>query len=295
VFFPGRRGFAGAFTAAAVALMAVAVTIRQADGFPNRVEERFAGEIGAEHFHRETEARFFPCTPEALRQASLAIERRDRCFQSKADLPVTVAVIVDSHAEHIFAGVADGLPEEVVAVYLRNTVPFHGDRTMQDIYAELARNPQVKAVVFAMHWPRRYVEFDDPEGFRTGLQETLGYLKGLGLAVIVVGDLPWFASEPPPCKFEVFPGNERYCSNQRSDALALRRVYGPILTEVTGALDLPLVPVREVLCDGEACSMERDGMILLRDSNHLNLAGSGLVGGRVAEAVRARLAGPSAP
>jgi peptidoglycan/LPS O-acetylase OafA/YrhL len=295
VVFPDRRVFGSVFAAIAAGLMLAAVTIYQAEGYPGRMAERFAGDIGNDLFYRASEERYFACTPESLRLDAPTFERRPRCFQSQEDKPVTVAVIGDSHAEHLFAGVAGGLPDSVVAIYLQDAVPFRSDPKMQAIYAELARNAQLEAVVFAMHWPRRFVEFDDPVAFRAELEDTLGYLKSLGVSVIVVGDLPWFASEPPPCKYEVVAQNQRYCTVERSDAREEQRVYGPILAEVTGALDIPLVPVRDLLCDGDACSMVRDGVILMRDSNHLNITGAELVGSRVAAEVLATLRTRAAP
>ncbi len=295
VVFPDRRVFGSVFAAIAAGLMVAAVTIHQAEGYPGRVAERFAGDLGEGPIKRDIEARFFPCLAEAVRLSAPVSDGWTRCFQSQPEQPVTVAVIGDSHAEHVFTGIADSLPEDVVAIYWQSVVPFRSDPKMQAIYAELARNTRLQAVVFAMHWPRRFVEFDDPVAFRAELEDTLGYLKSLGVSVVVVGDLPWFASEPPPCKYEVVAQNQRYCTVQREDAREAQRVYRPILAEVTGALGIPLVPVRDVLCDGDACSMVRDEVILMRDSNHLNVTGAELVGSRVAAEVLAQRRNRAAP
>jgi peptidoglycan/LPS O-acetylase OafA/YrhL len=291
--FPDRRRFAAAFGGVALVLMTLAVTIHQMDGYPGRVAERFAGDIGSDAFYRDAEARFHPCMQQSLRDGAPAFEDRARCFQSKPDRPVTVAVVGDSHAEHMFAGVADALPDDVVAIYLQNAVPFRSDPKMEDIYAEVERNTALKTVVFAMHWPRRFTEFGDKVAFRAELRATLSALKDTGVMVLVVGDLPWFASEPPNCKYEVFEGNLRYCTVERADALEAQRSYGPILAEVTSGLGIPVVPVRDLFCSDDGCSMVKDGVIQFRDSNHLNADGANAVGARVAAEVLSvrRLAG----
>jgi peptidoglycan/LPS O-acetylase OafA/YrhL len=283
--FRDRRRFAVAFAGVAAVLMVLAVTIHRGDGYPGRVAERFAGDIGSDPFYRDAESRFHPCTPESLRKAAPTFEGRSRCFQSKPDQPVTVAVVGDSHAEHLFAGVADSLPDDVVAIYLQNAVPFRSDAKMQDIYTEVEGNSALTTVVFVMHWPRRFNEFGNEAGFRTELQATLAGLKATGVMVLVVGDLPWFASEPPACKYEVFEGNLRYCTVERADAIAAKLRYGPILEEITTELDIPVVPVRDLFCEGQGCSMVKNGVIQFRDSNHLNADGANAVGAWIASEI----------
>ncbi|MGL4237846.1 acyltransferase family protein [Tabrizicola sp.] len=282
---PYRRHFGAVFAATASALFVVAVAIYAKDGYPGRVVERFAGEIGNDAFFRDAEERFYPCTPDELFKATLRYEGRPRCLQSRPDQPATVAVVGDSHAEHLFAGIAGSMPDDVVVIYLQDTVPFRSAPEMQDIYAEIERNKNLKTVVFAMHWPRRFAAFDDEVAFRTELRSTLSGLQHLGVMVLVAGDLPWFVSEPPNCKYEVFEGNLRYCTAERADSIEAKRSYGPILADVTSKLGIPLVPVRDLFCDDDACSMVRDGVILYRDSNHLNTSGAEVVGAKVAEEV----------
>lgn len=191
----------------------------------------------------------------------------------------------DSHAEHLFYGIAEGLTDRNVAIYLQNDLPFVDAPRFPPLFDAIARNPNLQTVVYAMHWPRRFTDLDNDADFEHRLGETLAYLQGLDLQVLVAGDLPWFASEPPYCKYEVVPGNDRYCVVVRSDAEAARLRYGPILQRVTQRLGIKVIPLRDLLCDGPDCSMAPGGVMLLRDSNHLNLEGSLLLGGRIAAAI----------
>jgi hypothetical protein len=110
-----------------------------------------------------------------------------------------------------------------------------------------------------------------------------------------VGDLPWFAFDPAACKFEVFPGNQRYCTVERSDAIDTMRKVRPILEAVTTELDIPLVPIRDAFCDRDHCSMVHDGVIMFRDSNHLNISGSNTVGSMVAAYLQEMLSTSASP
>ncbi|MCX7287716.1 MAG: acyltransferase family protein, partial [Rhodobacterales bacterium] len=202
---PTRGLYFLACGAVGAALMAAAVTIRVNDGFPGRATERHAGEIGGEAFTRYGD-RFADCQPEAARLAVAQFERERRCLQSRTDGLPSVVVLGDSHAEHLFYGVAEGLPDRTVAMYVQNDVPFLDARRFAPLFAALNEDPDLQTVVYAMNWSRRMTELDDDTGFERRLGETLGLLQGLGARVLVVGDLPWFASEPPYCKYAVIPG-----------------------------------------------------------------------------------------
>ncbi|MCX7286477.1 MAG: SGNH hydrolase domain-containing protein, partial [Rhodobacterales bacterium] len=204
------------------------------------------------------------------------------------DVLPEVVVLGDSHAEHLFYGLAEGLPDRAVAMYSQNDVPFLDSRRFAPLFAALQGNPNLKTVVYAMHWPRRFADLEDEAAFERRLGETLGLLQGLGARVLVVGDLPWFASEPPYCKYAVIPGNDRYCTALRTDAEAARLRYNPIIARVTTALGIEVIPLRDLLCDGDACSMAPAGTMLLRDSNHLTVTGSLLLGARIAAAIKAK-------
>lgn len=283
----GNRGrFTWTFASVAAGLMAVAVAISVQDGVPGRVEARYAGDIGSNAFFDTVRQRFEVCDNGRIRDAASRHEGQARCFQSHAGRPVTVALIGDSHAEHLFPGLAEALPDEVVASYLQNTVPLLGDPQMAVIFDELSRMESLEVVVFAMHWPRRYVQYDDPAGFEAGLKATLTYLQGLGVKVFVVGDLPWFASEPASCKYEIFPGSVKYCTTERIDARAANSIYGPMLERLSAETGVPIVPARQIFCEGGQCSMVRDGGMQFRDSNHLSIAGSERLGRIVADLVR---------
>ncbi len=283
---PRRRQVFGASLGIAVALFTVALVIRQADGFPNRVTERFAGEIGHRAFGDEMDAQLFDCVDTAIAEATPRDGMRSRCHQSKPGVPPTVVLFGDSHAEHLMLGLAQGLPDENVTLYLRNAPPLAGEPRFDDVFAALERPGGPHTVVYAMHWPRRFAEVDNEAAFRLRLEGTFRRLAATGAKVVAVGDLPWFANEPGLCKFAMFSESLWSCTAQREDALAMQDRYGAILREVASAADIPVVEVRSLFCSGGSCSMVKDGTMMFRDSNHLSVEGSDVVGRRVAEALR---------
>jgi peptidoglycan/LPS O-acetylase OafA/YrhL len=64
------------------------------------------GEIDHISFHEYAQNHFYPCTPQSIRKDAIFFGDALRCLQSKEDKPLDVAIIGDSHAEHLFLGLA---------------------------------------------------------------------------------------------------------------------------------------------------------------------------------------------
>ena len=73
---------------------------------------------------------------------------------------------------------------------------------------------------------------------------------------------------------------------ERIDARAANSIYGPMLERLSAETGVPIVPARQIFCEGGQCSMVRDGGMQFRDSNHLSIAGSERLGRIVADLVR---------
>ena len=86
-------------------------------GLPTRAATKAVvrndGDVGHVLFHRYAVEHFYPCMPIAIREeaTALAFGEFGRCLQSKKDAPIDVAIIGDSHAEHLFLGLAELLEE----------------------------------------------------------------------------------------------------------------------------------------------------------------------------------------
>lgn len=66
------------------------------------------GDVGHDEFREYYQAHFKLCTPLAIRKEALPWKDTVRCFQSKEGQIDTV-IIGDSHAEHLFLGLAEEL------------------------------------------------------------------------------------------------------------------------------------------------------------------------------------------
>lgn len=245
-----------------------------------------AGDVGHDIYHQYVESTFNPCTPLTMRELAPDWNGFLRCQQSKADSPVTVAVVGDSHAEHLFVGLAEQLPDENVAYYIQlcagnfgstegrtEICPIEAVKKMARILDYVRQDDAITWVVIGDFWLGNGLA-------RNPLREAVRSLSEAGKRVVVTTDTPAFALPPEQCKVSGAAGNPpTACTAVAADAPSFAAALQDTLAGI------PLVEVydtRPILCPEDKCSMLHDGAIMYRDSNHLNLLGSRLVGGTVA-------------
>jgi len=288
---PLRFGFHRARIALTLALAMVACgatgwIVFRGDGLPERTfpksAARLQGDVGHDTFHATLDHTFAICEEPSIRAEAYHWKSLIRCFQSKAATPVKVAVIGDSHAEHLFVGLAESLSNENVAYYIRTAFPWVGDPTYENIYNYVLSTQSIRVVVVAAFWGR--FDWGDPK-YEVQLEETVRALTAAGKTVLIADDLPVFRIDPRGCKYRrVFDRRAETCALPAKRALVASRVSYPHLLRVAKATpNTTLIPLSRYICTDETCSMERDGWILYRDDNHLNLAGSRYVGKRIVE------------
>ncbi len=90
----------------------------------NATLKGYTGDIGQLDFHKYVAKRYFICTPESIAKEALKWEGFVRCMQSKPGPDVDIALVGDSHAEHLFLGLAEALPTKNVVFYIRNDLPL---------------------------------------------------------------------------------------------------------------------------------------------------------------------------
>ncbi|MEZ5878520.1 MAG: SGNH hydrolase domain-containing protein [Tepidamorphaceae bacterium] len=112
-----------------------------------------------------------------------------------------------------------------------------------------------------------------------GFGNTIEFLQYLGHKVILVGDIPRYNISPEDCKYgDSIEKITAYCSMPYAQFQIQRDIYEPVLEELADVYDIPFIRIHEPLCDKSQCNMLRNGIILYRDYNHLNIPGSILIG-----------------
>jgi peptidoglycan/LPS O-acetylase OafA/YrhL len=243
------------------------------------------GEIGPVDFLRHPHGRYPLCTPAEILADALRWQQYVRCFQSKPDDRVDFALVGDSHAEHLFAGLAEALPARNVAFYIRDGAPFAGNRDFDAVLAHVTASRDIDTVILTMNWAARKRHVPAGSSLEAELAATATRLIDSGKTVYLTDDVPAFPFQPQKCKYARSFGLGRSTCTGGRDAMELR--HREDIRALRGAIDieprLKLLGTWQYLCDDATCTMERDGRLLYRDDHHLNVEGSRYVACRLVE------------
>jgi peptidoglycan/LPS O-acetylase OafA/YrhL len=217
-----------------------------------------AGEIGEAGFYRSV-ARYPACAPPDLRAHALTFGSVVRCGQSQRDTRPEVALIGDSHAEHLFPGLAAELRGTNVLYDIVDDAPTLADADFARIVRDVAARPSIRTVVLSAFWRQRHV---------TSAAQLLPVLHALhGKQLFVTDDVPSFPFDAAACKYRASVLQPTRCSAAASPPAAA------IATAAREA-GAHLLRTASSLCGARTCGMVRDGRLLYRDWNHLNADGS---------------------
>lgn len=257
-------------------------------GFPDReavVSQhiKHEGDIGHEAFHAYFRGNFFPCAEESIQNTAGNWLGMVRCFQSKPLKRVDLVLLGDSHAEHLFIGVAEALPHLNVAYYAKGALPLLQQPEFDAIFKHLLSEKNVKAVVITAMWADRLSEVSSADVLASDLSNTIRALQQSGKAILLTNDIPKFDFDPQRCKFQRPLSQSTSCQMPISDFEDKRSKYMLILQKVVNENpSVNFLSLSEQLCGSEFCSMAHEGKIYYRDSNHLNIVGSKDIGAKVA-------------
>jgi peptidoglycan/LPS O-acetylase OafA/YrhL len=214
-------------------------------------------------------ATYYPCTDQAILDAAPKWKGIARCWQSKPDPPVDVALIGDSHAEQLFLGLAEALPSKNVAYYIQYAPPVRSIAAVDRIVDHVASDPAISTVIVNANWALHGVSRDE-------LASTFQALTSKSKAVFVTDGVPTFSFDPVACKYRVAPLLPlTECSEDRASFDSAYAAYYP---ELRAAVDkvpgVQLLNTAQYFCNAKVCSVNRDNAILYRDRYHLNDVGS---------------------
>ena len=243
------------------------------------------GDTGHRDFHNHVASNFWPCTPEHIRESALSWGGFLRCQQSKPSSDIDLAIIGDSHAEHLFLGLAESLSERNIAYYILGELPVPESSTeMASILRHVESSSTISTVVITSYWAGRGLP-------NIELERVVQRLSDSGKAVFLTNDVPSFGSEPWFCQSTTrFAFLGRPDISQCTSVLEDGNLIGIELELMTISNKYErtyFVDTYRAFCVGNECKMVGPNIgLLYRDTNHLNLRGSRLAGETVAAAIR---------
>lgn len=260
----------------------------KSDGYPMRSVAQtqnvvHEGDIGHDEFHDLLHKKFYPCADDLILNESLLYNGVPRCFQSKQGKAIDLVLIGDSHAEHLFLGLAEVMANKNVAYYTRSALPLIGQRDFDEIFNSLNRSSTVKDVIIAANWDGKLKKIANLSNFVDDLSKTIGVLRVGGKSIYIMADVPQFDFDPQRCKYKrAFAENTRCTApldlHVKTQERYIRAIYG--VQHIYP--DVNFINPAVWMCSPAGCDMRNNGALLYRDTNHLNINGSRYIASKFA-------------
>ena len=227
----------------------------------------------------------------------------ERCDFGELDNPQhTVAVIGNSHAGHLIAGLEEWGEANGWKITLMRKTGCTGLSTAQatiDSDAECAvwsqtvldtvmGDPAIDAVVVATNNDSAKYLVDSETGVdavRENIAENLSALVANGKAVLAVGDVPGTPQAAPEC-VDLHHLQYDPCATPREEGEESGNIVAEAARLVPGVGELSLLPY---LCDAQLCHVMIGGVVAYIDEHHLSASFSRSLGPYLGPAVQSQL------
>lgn len=179
-----------------------------------------------------------------------------------------IAVIGDSHADHLVPGFIKNFPELAV-LSLKDQMLTNPDQDeAKDEKLQLLQNPNIKIVVINKYWAN--------SGVPASMHSVVNEIIESGKYVVILDDVPNFPFDSFACKYgkSIFLTSSN-CEIKKSVYVEqLSNYQGMLMSIDKKFLQASLFQTSEIFCDSLDCSMVKNGVINYLDLNHLNIIGS---------------------
>lgn len=221
------------------------------------------------------------CKPKTIEESAPVFVTKQklkitRCKQSRNDKAQELALIGDSHAESLFPGLAELLPNNNVVYFTQTPTEktlFSGSR-FENIKTHILNEESIKIVIISYSINERKVPID--------LTLLISDLIDKEKIIYVSEDVPKFSFEPAQCKFNRWLINSTRCAQSAHENHIVDENSLRSLRKLTGSFpNVKMIRPASYLCSNNHCSMNFGNQLLFHDNSHLNLYGSRFIGKKI--------------
>jgi len=251
------------------------------------------GDVGHREFQKYLIEKFNTCQLPEIKNETKRARETLQCLQSKKNDDVEIAILGDSHAQHAYIGLAEGLPTRNVAYYPINAMPRIVDKEFLAIYDHLVSSKSTKIIILTSYWSGRINEIPLHSSLENEISMLANKLIQLDKKIYIMEDVPAFSFAPEKCKGVRWPSTQTKCDENRVAFNGQISLFESNLRSLAKKDPrIGLIETRDYFCDERNCKMTKGKTLLYRDSNHLNINGSQYMGKKIVEnsAVLASLA-----
>lgn len=249
----------------AAAMGLVAIQLHHYEGRkPDRMNE-LTGVVTHEEFHEFADRKYFPCAIEKLRKASDVFgQRYTRCHQSQKSQEYDLLILGDSHAEHLFYGLAEQLPHLNIVYLIQLGLPIHSNKNFSTFFSFIRESYTAAPIIYTAQWLGHPTKPDQ-------VASTIKSLIDLGKTVYITDDIPYFFFQPKNCAVSrTISLVERQC-DQRIDQHRLK-VKAALLASIKEKVASPKLRILDTdqhFIEGQKAFMSVNRQVLYRDNHHL--------------------------
>lgn len=196
------------------------------------------------------------------------------CFNGERSHVEKIAVIGDSHADHLAVGLAGQLPNKNIVFFDALGLPLFISKEGTDLINSVTHDENIKNVILSASWYARLNAIDAASSLHKELMKVVDVLQGAGKKIYIVDDVPNFSFPPQKCHFEGTWLRKHQCSESRDYFFNQYNKYLSEFESISVLKNVDLIKVMPHFCDENSCKMDKDGLLFYRDNNHLNLKGT---------------------
>lgn len=195
------------------------------------------------------------------------------CLRTGRSPSHQIVLIGDSHAGHYFNAVAERFPDQEVLMLTMTAAELDDSTALKAYRDSIFSSQALELVIVSFRWEG----WEGTPNFENLFSKSA---RANGPPLIVFNGLPTFPFDPVQCKhgfglFSVLPK----CEFPTDEALHHRTGKRPSIDlEIQAKLSefsrSYFFDTFSLICDGENCRMDKEGVVLYADENHLNLDGS---------------------
>jgi hypothetical protein len=210
--------------------------------------------------------KFPKCLPNELYLKSESFGNQHRCYQS-SEGEQDVAIIGDSHGEHIFPGLAQVFPNKNFVYYLTNRNLALTNKQNNEVANTIISNSSIKYVVINSYWNASKIDV-------ISLKKFIKKFTQADKIVYLLNDVPDFNFDVKNCKYIRTFLNINSCSGDFLDNWKLNKEL--LQSAAMHNNKATFIDTLSYFCNSsnDKCLMNKDNLVLYRDYNHLNVEGS---------------------
>ena len=147
-------------------------------------------------------------------------------------------------------------------------------------------NQNIQTVILDAYWSNRKNELPRNTSLFDGLTYTAHKIYLQEKHTVIVDDVPVFSFDPKQCKFVRPLSSKNNCEEDKTYFDKKYLTYISTIEQLKKNKEISVINTVPLFCNEKNCLMEKNGKLLYRDDQHLNIEGSRYIGKFIADEMK---------